>query len=530
MAQSVASAGSATPTAAAGYVPDWQITYSAGLQEVGTDNVLQAPTNRRSDLITEPSAGIAVTGDSARLQTTLNYAVTSQFYLNETDQNHVAQSLFGSERATIVPDYVFFAATESMSEANRSYTGVQNPDFQQKQNLLQTYTVSASPYAQIPFSRVGVAEFRYSASGTWFSGDNSPTIISGTPVGSVSDSYGQEGRFTFKMPGTIVPRLLSTIVGSDQYEDQPNGTGIIRRYVADQIDEYQLWRSFSLLAAGGYESISNRASPEATGSGAIWAGGARWRPNPDSSVMIVYGRYDLKTDFAGEARWLLSPRAAIYASYSDSITTSQGTISSNGGSASPQPSSANSGGAAAGADSGAAGISFDQSPLLAMLDQSYGAEETLLFGTPTSGDLTTPAGIPLSQANAFLPVQNGIFRLKSARANFVDQIENGVLTITAFHSVQIPLTNLVQAQTETDGATVTYSRPLAEDVRGTATGTFGSQTSLHTDTMDLQASLQYTFSLNINGFIRYDYIRDFVSAPNLPFTEDAVTIGIGAHF
>src|SRR5436190_6158817 len=84
-------------------------------QELVTDNVLLTPTNRRADFITTISPGISITGESPRLQGTLDYSPTIQQYALTPGQSFIGQNLYANGSATIVPDLFFFDARGSLS-------------------------------------------------------------------------------------------------------------------------------------------------------------------------------------------------------------------------------------------------------------------------------------------------------------------------------------------------------------------------------------------------------------------------------
>src|SRR5947207_9235256 len=83
---------------------DWTITPRISGQELFTDNVLQTPTNRRSDFVTSLSPGIGINGESARLTAKLDYSPVVQLYALTPGQNFLGHNLYANGTATIIPD------------------------------------------------------------------------------------------------------------------------------------------------------------------------------------------------------------------------------------------------------------------------------------------------------------------------------------------------------------------------------------------------------------------------------------------
>src|SRR5215470_6274004 len=78
---------------------DWTITPRVVGQDSFTDNALFTSTNRRADLITTVAPGINVTGESARVQATLDYSPTLQLYAFTPGQNFIDHNLYANGTA-----------------------------------------------------------------------------------------------------------------------------------------------------------------------------------------------------------------------------------------------------------------------------------------------------------------------------------------------------------------------------------------------------------------------------------------------
>src|SRR5262249_24065615 len=155
-----------------------------------------------------------------------------------------------------------------------------------------------------------------------------------------------------------------------------SGSGNFIRERGEAINEYAISRSFSLVAAGGYERLHDDDFPDIDAEGATWSAGVRLQPNADSYAIFTYGRHDLRSHFAGEIAWKVTPLTGIYTDYTDSITTGQQIIVGHNGASGIGPYGSLS------------HVAFDESPVISTLD------DRLLNAPPELGDIATNLGIP----------------------------------------------------------------------------------------------------------------------------------------
>src|SRR5437667_625836 len=98
--------------------PAWIVVPRIGVAETVTDNARATSVARQADLVTTLAPGIAVTADTARLKGSLDYELDVQRYLKATDQNRIANNLFSTGEATIVPNLLFFDGRASISQVD----------------------------------------------------------------------------------------------------------------------------------------------------------------------------------------------------------------------------------------------------------------------------------------------------------------------------------------------------------------------------------------------------------------------------
>jgi uncharacterized protein (PEP-CTERM system associated) len=317
------------------------------------------------------------------------------------------------------------------------------------------------------------------------------------------------------MPGTLVPRLLSDIVLSGTSSRVRRIQGGFRRAFGELVNEYQVTRSISAIGGAGYESFGNKEIEPLNGEGAIWDVGARWRPNPDSSVMVLYGRHDQKTGISGEIQWRFTPVSAFYAAYTDSITSAQQSFIENNLDSLLGP------------EGPSVGVTFDQNPTISTLKT-----QDNLYRRPQ--DIDVGSGLPLFEVNNYLPFANGFFRLKQSRAALYRNIGGQAIYLSAFHLERRSLINEEAPLVKTNGVKLAWSPVLNGRLVGHAEAGYrvveksdGESSFGRQALVNAAASLTYQVNPTLTASIRYDYTRRVIE-PTV--VTNAVSIRLGKTF
>jgi len=464
-----------------GNAPPYLIIPHIGLSEILTDNVRHTHSNRQADLLTLLQVGATVTADTTRLQGVLSYNLDWRQGLRDGHENRLSQLGYGTAHVTLVQDYLFFDLRAHTSEIDRSGLGTPNPNLATKAESTQTYVVSASPDFRTRVGNLGFADIRYSATKVWFERNTGATVINGIALGPLSDSTHQQAHADFKMPGTLDPRLLTDLSGTMTYTQSSRLLGIYRNYAATLLNEYAVTREISAIAGVGYEKLSNPRFAQLQGEGVTFDGGARWRPNADSSIMLLYGRHDLKSDIAGLVQYKYSDTTFLYGIYTDSITSAQGGVAGN---------TLN---AAFGLDGPYVGngFGFYENPAIDELGDNFGS------------------GIPLGLANGFLSGQNDFYRVKSFRAHLHTAILGESIAFAVHYIDSTSLTGLRQPpQVTNEGATISWLPYLGQDYSGLLLVGYRHQRPNQGEVLNFAAGVSYHFSASFNGTLRYDFIHN----------------------
>lgn len=472
--------------------PAWLIVPTAALDLIATDNIESSRSNKHADLIAQVGAGVSVSANTLRLQGVFTYSAYFRQPVEHTDQNRVAQFGAASVRATVVEDLFFFDASGNVQEVPKQGFVGTNTAVLSNSRTSQYYTLTGSPIIRTAVGRLGILDLRYIYSRVWFGRNTGPIVTPRGILPAVTDATQQQARFLFQMPGTLDARLSTDISASASSNETGGQLATFRKASAEVANEYQFNRSISVIAAGGYEALSNKLVPRINGQGATWQIGSRWRPTVDSSFLLLYGRHDLNTHFSEEIRWQITPLTRFYSAYTVSIANSQQMLMSNGASAS------------FGSGSPSSGVTFDRDRTLALLNSP-----TPGFGTPSSLFGNSGAGVgfgaPLLGSGGYLPFQNDFFRLKSFNAGLQSNLFGEDVSLTVFHLQSISLTGRLPGVT-TKGGYLAWNRVITQEITARAEIGYSRDNLYRGSSYTFGLSAAYAFSPTLDARARYDFL------------------------
>ncbi len=313
--------------------PAWQITPSLGLTEELTDNAAvsgaDTGSGKQGDLISTLQPGLAVSGDTQRLQVNLWYTPNIYIYAREGNQDRVAQDFNGRALATLIPQTLFldlrgFGSEQAIFGGRGPNTIGTLPSNEAGQN----YSFSATPYLVHRFGTLGTGEIGYSIEQTVQTGSEtfgvSPNFALSPlfPVPSNQRTTTQNAHAAF-VTGEALGRYNGTALASVTHFD---GQGVLANAHRDifSIDNgYAITRTITLLATGGYENIQYAGTAPLHISDAIWDFGARLTPNADTTLTVRYGHHDGADSLTVDGALAPSPRTRVYVRYSSGLTTGQ---------------------------------------------------------------------------------------------------------------------------------------------------------------------------------------------------------------
>jgi len=503
---------------AAQNAPPWGLTENIGIDEIATDNVGETENNRVADLSSLFSAGAVATADSTRLNGILSVTGLYRRNIKDTGLDGFSGYGYANGQAVIIPASFYFSIHGLMDDLSREGGGVQNALVQTPQDT-HTYSISGSPILSSRIGDIGLNVARYQIGQVWFDNNTGAIETPGFNIGPISSSTDQNAREDFKMAGTIFPRLMSDVSLSGMENDSGAlGSGDFTRVNGELINEFEVTRYASAIGGAGYERLNDNVSPDIDGEGPVWDIGTRLRPNADSFVLLTYGRHDLKSDFAGELSWRLTDLTNIYAAYTDSISNSQQSVIGNTDASQVGPEGAVS------------GVTFDQSTLIGTLD------DAALNAGPGEEAGGSPLGVPLTDINSALPLQNGLFRIKSFRATGRTSLDDDSLSLTLYHMQSTQLTGTGQfgeqvgSVVSTEGGTLSWYRTFSYDLSGLASAGYGRSNSGDADTYSAALRLTQTLSESLSAVVSYNFIYRDAHPSSGGYLQNAITIGLHKTF
>lgn len=436
------SVGAATAAGGPGVrVPGWTITPSLGVEQAYNDNIFFTPRNRVDDFITSVIPGLLLNVDTQRLQGTLNYAPSIQFYWQNSDQNRVSQFGNGQFLATVVPDLFFVDLRGSAS--TQSATGGFTPGTDAsvaKSDQVQTLTFSVSPYLVHRFGGLATARLGYTYS--YVNQDtldpNQQLLVGQQRFGfTPSEFSSNQGYLAVRTGENFGPLMMQASLSGTSYLGNGIYDGAYSNFATFET-AYAFTRTIAGLVEIGYEDIYYNTVPRTEISGPIWAVGTRLTPNPDSFIIAKYGRRYGFDSFFLDGTWAIGVRTNLSANYTDKLTSS-------------------------GLDAGSLLSSITLDPL----------------GNPVDAQTGVPV-IP-AFANSFLGVQGGLYRQKQGIISISQAWQRDTFTLSASQTEQIPIAvapGSGQLNFNQKGTSFTFSwgHDLAESTRLTSYASYGYST------------------------------------------------------
>jgi len=493
--------------------PAWAIIPSAGIAELFTDNANRSSIDKQAAATTSLHASIAARGDTARLQAGLAYTGRYRKGLGggarSSGFTHAGSAL---AHAIVIPNFLSLDVRGNARELQRVGYGNVNPDILNQSDTTQSFMTTVSPDARWRVGNVGTSDLRYSYTRLWFQRNTGQISTPTGTLGSLSGATMQLATFNLSLPNTLIDRLFTNVQVSGSDQETNRGGGGFKRASAQAINEYRLGATFSGIVTGGYESLNSPLVTGGLGQGATWDVGGRWRPNVDSSIILLYGSHDLNTSMRGMVTYQLTPLTQFYAVYTNGIGTAQGSLASSGNSAFFGLN-----------DEDALTTGYDDDLTLGALGGGGSG-----FGSGFGG-----AGIPLGSSN-FGALQNGLFRRKSFNATLTSTIIGEKFTFLAYTSERQHLSGTTAPSggvqnLGTTGASISWSHPLTQNVP------FSMQVGYHFNNVDsgktwrVGAFTGYNFAPSLNAGLRFDSIHRSAVAGR-SFSVNTLSISVTKTF
>ncbi len=286
-----------------------------------TDNVLVSNTNRQSDFIVSPSAGLQAEGNTAKSRLFVDGAVAYDFYKDTTSFNGARVHGLADFRTEMFDRLLDFDARASTGQqrisafdrgpaTERSFGG----------NQAQVTTYGATPTVRWSNGNFADGEASYDFQGVSYGAAGASNT--GIPL---SNFYQHTGRLRLAN-GAAFGRFGWSVDGAMQHQDRGSDTS--DRYNGSGSVTYLARYNLQLIGTVGYEHIGEPGLPQSV-SGTFVTGGIRWAPGTRTEIEFDGGWRYREPYFSGRISYAVLRWMKLRASYTETIDTPQSVVGRN---------------------------------------------------------------------------------------------------------------------------------------------------------------------------------------------------------
>lgn len=299
---------------------DWRITPRAQSETVYTDNVRGVADRKEADVFHSGSSGVSIRGRGARLNLNLDYTLSYEEYLEETELSSRTHRLLGSGNTELIREHLFVDAQTSFNRVVDDRTGaISNVDRNLGDNQTEVFNFRVSPRYLFNIGGFARSTTRYTYSETVFDPLNDDSDDNDSPSDTSTNRISQ----VFSS-GTDFTQLSWAVTAEYRRSSRSDSDNNFTTKSGEARAEYAINRMFSVLGSAGYEDLNdNTVTDDDELFGEIWTVGARWRPGPRTNLSFEYGqRYD--DDFyRGNGSFQFSPTLRANVSYNITVDIEQ---------------------------------------------------------------------------------------------------------------------------------------------------------------------------------------------------------------
>ncbi len=334
----------------------WTFIPRIDLQEELTDNVYQAHSPRRWDLVTFISPGFSLAGDLPRLTLSMSYNPSLALYARNSSLNGISQQLNALGNLTVVPDLAF-VDVRALSGVSSLYggvggqgavgaqagvlagtaAGIANSQGLNRQNETQTSSFGMTPYLLRQFGNLGVGRIGYAFDVTRSNqlsgfaslpfpsgGQNGQTLITNEEFatftsGDVLDQFQDIVNIDLTQGQTTTEAgFINGFTG--QTQNQSTHSRSLHAIYSNQIT-YQVNRALSVFVSSGYEQVNYSGALAQHINDLTWRFGGTLTPNPDSALSVSYGHENGFNSFAADGHYALTAHTTLTLSYNSTLGT-----------------------------------------------------------------------------------------------------------------------------------------------------------------------------------------------------------------
>ncbi len=487
--------------------PGWTFTPSLTLQEAFNDNVFQSQFDRRWDLITYVTPGLAIYGDTQNVQLRFNYQPTLVYYARNSSLDQLAQNLNAIGNITLWQDHLYLdlRAAVGVGSASGSTPGlgfnggaIGQPTATgapslglnglNKNNSSQYTSFAASPYFLQSFGDYGNLKLGYTLSHSTTS--NAAGFVP-LPTNSTGPSLSQttnEELATFNS-GTFLERASDTVsLDATQSGGSGSGTNSHTATASNQVN-YVLNRAVTAFVSIGYESLDYSGGNTESVNDLTWQVGTTLTPDPRSTLNLSYGHEQGVDSLSANGVYQLTARTSVNVNYAETLGTQ-----------------------------------------LQALQNQLALEDINNSGTLVN----SRTGQPLTNANALLGTQNQLYRSKTATVGTSTQLDRDSITVNLQYAVYNAAGTGSTGSTSGVTGTASWTHSLREDLMFTASGSYGIRWFIdpggHNNFTALTTSLNYTISATVTTSLSYAFYDLYSTQPGQSEYQDVIILSLTKTF
>ena len=491
----------------------WTFVPRISAYEEYNDNIFESQNDRRYDFITLLAPGFALTGDTPRVTLRLNYNPIFRYYARTHSQDSVGQQAFGVASATVIPDEFYVDAhvfadevptnggfgtlnfgVPSVGSTGLGTFGGGAGATLSRNNLTQTESAGIFPYLVHRFGDAGTGRAGIDLTQTYTSSSNNSATLNG-PAGPSQHSETGEAIAQFQT-GEDLGRFVD-IATIDAAVSSGNGVDSnATRAIADNRLGYAFSQAILVYGDLGVETLQYpNAAPPVYITDGVWGIGTALRPNVDSQITMEYGHFSGTTSFRALARYSVTPRTVLTASYTAGVISDLQGIQTQ-----------------------LASISVNQQ------------------GNP----INLNTGAPASIINYINGVNNGVNNTRTLTFTALTLLDRDTISFDLQRSVLSPLASARGVTPNVPDTTLSASASERHEIseRLNVTGSIegGTRTLQTVPTAESEqyyggsVSLQYLFSDKLTGYAQYSYFNRQSQVAGVPFYNNIVLVGVTRTF
>jgi uncharacterized protein (PEP-CTERM system associated) len=464
---------------------------SIGLEIFGTNNLFQTGTNVSGDIVTTTAPRLEAAVDTPRMSGSLHYMPALHLYAINSSQDGVDQVGDGQFLAMLVPGLLYLDVRGAASVlpilagyipgSGQAVAG---------SNTLQTYTTQVTPFVVYRLGSAALLQAGYSFQ---FSEQNSANFGQSNS-NNLAANYTANRGFAVLRSGEDLGRLaLQARFDGNWYA----GNGIYDgayRFVTALETRYAVLRSVAVLGEIGYESLAYSGTNPGSIQDAIWSIGLRLTPNPDSLVIVRYGRRYGFNSFNLNAGVALGVRTDLFATYRETLNTS-----------------------------------------LTQAQDLLTTTTTDALGNPVDSQ----SGAPVVLINPFLGLSDTLYRIRLGTVSLSHRWPRDVFTLSGTWQAQDPvsLANSAVSVGSTSGtyATFNWAHDFSERTTGIATLQYGQINYGQPgqgvgDLFAAAATLAHRLSNTLTASVQVSWTSNGASGANPGYTQSVFRIGLRRTF